>query len=59
MNSVRTTARADSNGPDKLPWSTYLLTLCQAINLTAAVVSVTIAALVGGKLARRHFSTGA
>ncbi|WP_260854062.1 MFS transporter [Paraburkholderia sp. BCC1886] len=35
----------------KLPGATYLLSLCQAINLTAAVVSVTIAALVGGKLA--------
>lgn len=35
----------------KMPGTTYLLTLCQAINLTAAVVSVTIAALVGGKLA--------
>jgi hypothetical protein len=35
----------------RLPWTTYLLTLAQAINLTAAVISVTIAALVGSKLA--------
>jgi MFS family permease len=54
MNSVRATARPGTNGPDKLPRGTYLLTLCQAINLTAAVVSVTIAALVGGKLAPGH-----
>ncbi|WGS50534.1 MFS transporter [Paraburkholderia sp. D15] len=40
-----------SRAPIDLPGTTYLLTLCQAINLTAAVVSVTIAALVGGKLA--------
>ncbi|MGV3655378.1 MAG: MFS transporter [Noviherbaspirillum sp.] len=35
----------------KLPISTYLLSLGQAINLVAAVMSVTIAALVGFKLA--------
>lgn len=35
----------------RLPWQTYLLTLAQAINLTAAVISVTIAALIGTKLA--------
>lgn len=33
-----------------LPWATYLLSLAQAINLTAAVISVTIAALVGARL---------
>ncbi|MCW5263576.1 MFS transporter [Verminephrobacter eiseniae] len=37
--------------PGRLPWSIYLLTLAQAFNLTAAVISVTIAALVGTKLA--------
>ncbi len=37
--------------PRTLPWSTYLLTLAQALNLTAAVISVTIAALIGTKLA--------
>ncbi|KAB7629123.1 MFS transporter, partial [Verminephrobacter sp. Larva24] len=37
--------------PGRLPWSIYLLTLAQAFNLTAAVISVTIAALVGAKLA--------
>jgi MFS family permease len=36
----------------KLPPSTYILSLAQAINLTAAVISVTIAALVGTRLAR-------
>lgn len=35
----------------ELPWSTYLLTFAQAINLTCAVIAVTIAALVGTKLA--------
>ncbi|WP_246174231.1 MFS transporter [Paraburkholderia hayleyella] len=39
---------------EKLPGGTYLLTLCQAINLTTAVVSVTIAALVGSMLAPSH-----
>ena len=39
------------SGSPRLPWSTYLLALAQAINLTAAVISVTIAALVGTKLA--------
>lgn len=34
-----------------LPRSTYLLTLAQAVNLTAAVISVTIAALVGSAFA--------
>lgn len=37
--------------PASLPWATYLLSLAQAINLTAAVISVTIAALVGTKFA--------
>lgn len=36
--------------PD-LPRATYLLTLAQALNLTCAVISVTIAALVGSHLA--------
>jgi predicted MFS family arabinose efflux permease len=36
--------------PD-LPRATYLLTLGQALNLTCAVISVTIAALVGSRLA--------
>jgi len=35
----------------RLPWATYLLVLGQALNLTAAVLSVTMAALVGAKLA--------
>ncbi len=35
----------------RLPASTYLLSLGQALNLTAAVISVTVAALVGIKLA--------
>lgn len=34
-----------------LPRSTYLLTLAQAVNLTTAVISVTIAALVGSAFA--------
>ncbi len=34
-----------------MPWSTWLLTLAQALNLTAAVIAVTVAALVGAKLA--------
>ncbi|MFK2900010.1 MFS transporter [Dyella jejuensis] len=37
--------------PERLPSSTYVLSLCQALNLTAAVVSVTIAALAGEKMA--------
>ncbi len=36
--------------PD-LPPATYLLTIAQAVNLTCAVISVTIAALVGSHLA--------
>jgi MFS family permease len=35
----------------QLPAATYLLSLAQAINLTAAVISVTVAALVGNQLA--------
>lgn len=35
----------------KVPRVTFLFSVAQAINLTAAVVSVTIAALVGAKLA--------
>ena len=35
----------------RLPWGVYLLSLAQAINLTAAVISVTVAALVGTQLA--------
>jgi MFS family permease len=42
---------APSLTSSRLPWQTYLLTLAQALNLTAAVISVTIAALVGTKLA--------
>jgi MFS family permease len=34
-----------------LPGATWLLTLAQAINLTCAVIAVTIAALIGSKLA--------
>jgi MFS family permease len=34
-----------------LPSATYVLSACQALNLTAAVISVTIAPLVGAKLA--------
>ena len=34
-----------------LPWATYLLSLTQAINLTVAVISVTITAVIGGSLA--------
>jgi hypothetical protein len=34
-----------------LPPSTYLLALAQSINLTAAVLSVTVSALVGMRLA--------
>ena len=36
--------------PD-LPRATYILTLAQALNLTCAVISVTIAAIVGSRLA--------
>ncbi|MDC8786055.1 MFS transporter [Roseateles koreensis] len=39
------------NRQGRLPISTYLLVLAQAINLTAAVLSVTISALVGVKTA--------
>lgn len=46
-----TQAQGTAPEPSRLPWTTYLLTLCQAINLTAAVLSVTIAALVGARLA--------
>lgn len=35
----------------RLPSSTYVLCLCQALNLTAAVVSVTVAALAGERMA--------
>lgn len=37
--------------PQRLPVSTYLLSLAQAINLTAAVLSVSMSALVGARLA--------
>jgi MFS family permease len=40
-----------STASQALPAATYVLSLCQALNLTAAVVSVTIAALVGAKMA--------
>ena len=40
-----------SYNSNRLPWATYLLALAQALNLTVAVISVTIAALVGSKLA--------
>ncbi len=47
--------RPDSNAArdaaTRLPWGTYLLSLAQAINLTAAVISVTVAAFVGAALA--------
>lgn len=36
---------------NRLPVATFILFLCQAVNLTAAVISVTIAALVGAKIA--------
>jgi MFS family permease len=45
---------ADDSGlptPGRLPGATYVLFFCQAVNLTAAVISVTIAALVGAKMA--------
>jgi MFS family permease len=51
MNRVSNAPSPHASVSTRLPGTTYLLTLCQAINLTAAVVSVTIAALVGGKLA--------
>ncbi len=35
----------------RLPFATYLLALCQAINVSAAVIAVTISALVGALLA--------
>lgn len=54
MKGFRTAPHLNPVNPDKLPGTTYLLTLCQAINLTAAVVSVTIAALAGDKLAPNH-----
>ncbi|MFM0058837.1 MFS transporter [Paraburkholderia phytofirmans] len=54
MKGIRATPHSGRGRRDKLPTTTYLLTLCQAINLTAAVVSVTIAALVGSKLAPNH-----
>ncbi|WJF90034.1 MFS transporter [Paraburkholderia bonniea] len=54
MSGVRAAPQPHLSGPGKLPGATYVLTLCQAINLTAAVVSVTIAALVGSKLAPGH-----
>jgi MFS family permease len=41
----------DNSGTESLPRSTYILSACQALNLTAAVISVTIAPLVGAKLA--------
>ncbi|MGS0742011.1 MFS transporter [Glaciimonas sp. GG7] len=43
-----TTILSSTSG--RLRWPTYLLTLAQAINLTVAVIAVTIAALVGSKL---------
>lgn len=43
--------RSNKNKRDGLPRSTYILSLAQAINLTAAVISVTVAALVGTHLA--------
>jgi predicted MFS family arabinose efflux permease len=51
MTNQTIQAQGTSAESSRLPWTTYLLTLCQAINLTAAVISVTIAALVGAKLA--------
>lgn len=54
MKGIRATPHSGCGRRDKLPATTYLLALCQAINLTAAVVSVTIAALVGSKLAPDH-----
>jgi MFS family permease len=40
-----------SIAPPRLPGSTYLLTLAQAIHLTCAVISVAVAAVVGTALA--------
>lgn len=40
-----------SSTSSRLPWQTYVLTLAQALNLTVSVISVTIAAVVGSKLA--------
>ena len=48
-NDIASSHRAASI--DRLPRATYILFLCQAVNLTAAVISVTIAALVGAKMA--------
>lgn len=54
MKGIDATSRLSQANQGKLPGMTYLLALCQAINLTAAVVSVTIAALAGDMLAPNH-----
>jgi MFS family permease len=54
MKDIDATSRLSQANQGKLPGMTYLLALCQAINLTAAVVSVTIAALAGDMLAPNH-----
>lgn len=51
MTRQITRALESGGQPSRLPGSTYLLTLCQSINLTAAVISVTVAALAGANLA--------
>lgn len=43
----------DVSGSSRLPVPTYLFSLCQSLNLIAAVLSVTVAAVVGAKLAPR------
>jgi MFS family permease len=51
MNTTGMTGNLPPASEKRLPAATYLLFLCQAVNLTAAVISVTIAPLVGAKLA--------
>lgn len=43
--------RTISSTSARLPWGVYVLSLAQALNLTAAVISVTVAALVGAQIA--------
>lgn len=50
-NSRQTTLKTTIVEAPRIPLSTYFLSLGQAINLIAAVLSVTVAALVGAKLA--------
>ncbi|HTV85091.1 MAG TPA: MFS transporter [Dyella sp.] len=51
MNLKHTEVGLMDSGELRLPSSTCVLCLCQALNLTAAIVSVTVAALVGEQLA--------